>query len=106
MWVKLGQPWFERFVEQEPKFLSSDERMQVDGLAQGQYDMLLMVNATVLDGVVTASKQGLPVAVLQRTLIEGDVTVGVGDAQVMDQAAHPRTSQLFINRLHSQEGQF
>jgi iron(III) transport system substrate-binding protein len=100
---KLGSDWFTRLVKDQKPGLFSDGALATERLARGVYDIGLYN----ISDAVAAEKQGLPVGIRVKPLLEGaDLTAG-GSNHLMAFAkpAHPNAQKLWINWFLSREGQ-
>jgi len=105
-WLILGQEWFETmFREQDPQIaLYGAGREQADGLARGDYDVVLFPSGGDA-GMNEAIDAGLPVAEFDRTLAEGPGKEPIQRLCMFDEPANPNAATLFANWVLTREGQ-
>jgi iron(III) transport system substrate-binding protein len=105
-WLELGQEWFDGILrDQEPQVaLYGAARDQADGLARGDYDIVLFPSGgdAAMNEAIDA---GLPVAQFDRTLTEGAGKEPIQRLCVFDQPANPNATKLFANWVLTREGQ-
>ena len=106
MWNALGAEWFDALYKEQAALIMPDgnQRELADGLARGRWDILIpgIPEAQDADAI-----EGLPLAELtaEKVMSEGLLTSANGVYGVANNAANPHAAQLFINWLHSREGQ-
>jgi iron(III) transport system substrate-binding protein len=105
-WLGLGEEFYDKLLRtMDPQVLPlGASRPMVDGLTRGTWDFALFIGTAAGD-LDEASKQGLPVKQLTKTLEEGTWSDLSGQIGIVDQAPHPAAAQLFVNWLLSKEGQ-
>jgi iron(III) transport system substrate-binding protein len=99
---KLGGEFFRRFFSEMDVALSRDQRMMIDWVAQGKYQ--LSVFSTSND-VIEAKKKGLPVDLIDAPDDESYMSGGFGHVAVVNKAPHPAATKVFLNWLLSKDGQ-
>jgi len=99
---KLGGEFFRRFFTEMDVTLSRDQRLMIDWLAQGKFQLsIFSTNNDVRD----ARKKGLPVDLIDALDDESYMSGGFGHVAVVDKAPHPQATKVFLNWLLSKEGQ-
>jgi ABC-type Fe3+ transport system substrate-binding protein len=82
--------------------ISRDQRLMIDWLAQGKYQLsIFSTNNDVQD----AKRKGLPVDLIDAPDDESYMSGGFGHVAVLNKAPHPNASKVFLNWLLSKEGQ-
>jgi iron(III) transport system substrate-binding protein len=102
LFVQHGEDFIRQlYVEQKP-FISRDTRQITDGLARGAYAIALGAE----DGKIeTLRKEGVPVEILDNlTDLYGEISSGVAQYAIMDNAPHPNATKVFVNWIASKEG--
>ena len=103
-WQKLGPDWYDALLGNEPIVnLYGAAREQADGLARGQYD-LVMFPAGGDAALVDAREAGLPVEEFTRTMEEGTQATMLQRLCVFKDAPHPNAAKLFANWVLTKEG--
>jgi iron(III) transport system substrate-binding protein len=99
---KLGGEFIRRLFTEMDVTVSRDQRLMVDWLAQGKFQLYLF--ATNND-IQYAKKQGLPVDVIDAPDDESHMSGGFGHVALLNKAPHPNATKVFVNWLLSKEGQ-
>jgi iron(III) transport system substrate-binding protein len=99
---KLGGEFFRRLFGEMDVMISRDQRLMIDWLAQGKYQLsIFSTNNDVQD----AKRKGLPVDLIDAPDDESYMSGGFGHVAVLNKAPHPNASKVFLNWLLSKEGQ-
>lgn len=103
-WVLLGQEWFDGLLrDQTPTvMLYGSAREYTDALARGDFDIGLFPPGDA--ALQEAIDQGLPIAQMDKTMIEGSPRGTIQRTCVMKDAPHPAAAQLFLNWIFTEEG--
>jgi iron(III) transport system substrate-binding protein len=99
---KLGGEFFRRFFGEMDVTISRDQRLMIDGVAQGKF--LLSVFSSNSD-VQDARRKGLPVDLIDAPDDESYMSGGFGFVAVVNKAPHPHAAKVFLNWLLSKQGQ-
>jgi iron(III) transport system substrate-binding protein len=99
---KLGAEFFRRFFSEMDVTLTRDQRLMVDWLAQGKFQLSIFSTS---NDVQDAKKKGLPVDLIDAPDDESYMSGGFGHVAVLNKAPHPTVSKVFLNWLLSKEGQ-
>ncbi|MGH7827651.1 MAG: ABC transporter substrate-binding protein [Candidatus Binatia bacterium] len=99
---KLGGEFIRRLFSEMDVTISRDQRLMVDWLAQGKFQLYLF--ATNND-IQDAKKKGLPVDVIDAPDDESHMSGGFGHVALVNKAPHPNAAKVFLNWLLSKEGQ-
>lgn len=104
-WMKLGQPYFEKFLNKETAVVPlGASRQYTDGIVRGQWEIGVLGEFAIAD-INAAIDSGLPIANLTRTLAEGPDATIEGQLAIFDKPANPAAAELFSNWLLSKPGQ-
>lgn len=103
-YLKLGQTFFTRLLDEMNPVIAPDARQAVDWIAKGRYAICIMGCNRAAE---RAEAQGLAVrAVFPKVLKEGyPVDMGGHGITIMSKPAHPAATKYFINWFLSREGQ-
>ena len=108
---KIGRKWFVRFYkEMKPTFVQ-DEKLILDQLAFGAFDIGLFLGRGTDEEADALAKQGAPLGNFKDKVgkwKEGRrLNVGTGGQgfNIMDRAPHPNAARLLVNWWLSKEGQ-
>jgi len=100
---ELGPKFLTQLVTEANLGVTRNLRQGVNWLAEGKYALYLDGTPQSID---EATKRGLPVALLQNKLKEGQVITGNYCCMaVLDRAPHPNATKVFVNWVLSKEGQ-
>jgi iron(III) transport system substrate-binding protein len=99
---KLGPEFFRRFFSEMDVTLTRDQRLMIDWLAQGKFQLSIFSTS---NDVQDAKKKGLPVDLIDAPDDESYMSGGFGHVAVLNRAPHPAASKVFLNWLLSKEGQ-
>lgn len=99
---KLGGEFFRRFFTEMDVTLSRDQRMMIDWVAQGKYQLSIFSTS---NDVIEAKKKGLPVDLIDAPDDESYMSGGFGHVAVVNKAPHPAATKVFLNWLLSKDGQ-
>ena len=99
---KLGGEFFRRFFGEMDVALTRDQRLMIDWLAQGKYQLSIFATS---NDVQEAKKKGLPVDLIDAPDDESYMSGGFGHAGVVNKAPHPAAGKVFLNWLLSKDGQ-
>jgi iron(III) transport system substrate-binding protein len=99
---KLGGEFFRRFFSEMDVALSRDQRMMIDWVAQGKYQLSIFSTS---NDVIEAKKKGLPVDLIDAPDDESYMSGGFGHIAVVNKAPHPAAVKVFLNWLLSKDGQ-
>lgn len=99
---KLGGEFFRRFFTEMDVTLSRDQRMMIDWVAQGKFQLSIFSTGT---DVMEAKKQGLPVDIIDAPDDESYMSGGFGHVGVVNKTPHPAAAKVLLNWLLSKEGQ-
>ncbi len=96
----MGRDYIKNLALQKPVILR-DQRLQVDWIAMGKYPVGVGILYTPVEEYI-----GLGAPLKQYLLKEGSyISSGAGNVALINKAAHPNASKLFINWLLSKTGQ-
>lgn len=97
----MGEDYLKELVKQD-LLITRDFRLITEWLARGKYSVGIGINP---GGVKAAITDGAPIAIMP-PFKEG-VALGMagGNVAVMDKAAHPNATRVFVNWVLSKEGQ-
>lgn len=99
---KLGGEFFRRLFGEMDVTVSRDQRLMIDWVAQGKYQLSVFSTGT---DVLDAKKVGLPVDLIDAPDDESYMSGGFGHVAVVNKAPHPAATKVFINWLLSKDGQ-
>lgn len=99
---KLGGEFFRRLFSDMDVAVSRDQRLMIDWVAQGKYQLSVFSTST---DVLDAKKVGLPVDLIDAPDDESYMSGGFGHVAVINKAPHPAATKVFINWLLSKAGQ-
>lgn len=100
---ELGPKFLTRLVTEADVGVTRNLRQGVNWLAEGKYALYLDGTPQSID---EAARRGLPVALLQNPLKEGQVITGnYCCLAVLDRAPHINATTVFVNWMLSKEGQ-
>lgn len=96
----MNLDFFRQLIKQEPMIIRN-QRLQVEWLAQGKYNLLLFPLTTPMTEFQEA---GAPIAIVQPK--EGTyLSTGGANIALFNRAPHPNASKIFINWLFTKETQ-
>jgi len=99
---KLGGEFFRRLFSEMDVTIGRDQRLMVDWLAQGKFQLYLFAtNNDILD----AKKKGLPVDLIDAPDDESHMSGGFGHVALVNKAPRPNAARVMVNWLLSKEGQ-
>ncbi|MBM4259816.1 MAG: extracellular solute-binding protein [Deltaproteobacteria bacterium] len=99
---KLGGEFFRRFFSETDVTLSRDQRLMIDWVAQGKYELsVFSSNNDVFD----AKRKGLPIDIIDAPDDESYMSGGFGHVGIVNKTPHPAAAKIFLNWLLSKEGQ-
>jgi len=102
-WTILGEDWFDGLLSNEPIIaLYGSAREHADTLIRGDADIALFPPGD--QSLQEAIDQGLPIAMMDRTMSEGSPRNLIQRVCVMKDAPHPAAAQLFLNWVFTAEG--
>lgn len=99
---KLGGDFFRRFFSEMEVTLSRDQRLMIDWVAQGKYELsVFSSNNDVFD----AKRKGLAIDIIDAPDDESYMSGGFGHVGIVNRTPHPAAAKIFLNWLLSKEGQ-
>ena len=99
---KLGGEFIRRLFTEMDVQVSRDQRLMIDWLAQGKFQLLMFPTSNDID---SAKKKGLPVDVVDAPDDESHLSGGFGHIALVNKAPHPAAAKVFVNWMLSKEGQ-
>jgi iron(III) transport system substrate-binding protein len=99
---KLGGEFFRRLFSEMDVTVSRDQRMMIDWVAQGKYQLSIFSTS---NDVQDAKKKGLPVDLIDAPDDESFMSGGFGHVSIVNKTPHPTAAKVFLNWLLSKEGQ-
>jgi ABC-type Fe3+ transport system substrate-binding protein len=105
MWEVVGQEWWDGLLEDMDVTVAAygDERTYADGVAQGKWAIGMFPPGS--GSLEDAADAGLPVAIWENTMSEGNPRSGIQRICAYKDRPHPAAAQLFVNWSLTKAGQ-